>query len=385
MENDQLNTTTDAQSFAKSITSKIKEKALTFLTTQIKKAVSELIDLNDILTDIGKTSELTQAQLEELGSRAFDTAAKYGKTAADYLTSVRDMYRAGFDNAEELAELSLLAQSAGGLSADTADSYLTAANAAYDLKGNVGALTDILDGQTYIASRAAVGLDDMAAATDEAAATAARYGVQMEELSALIATALSKTGASGTETGAALASIFDALQDVDHTSVPPLLDSLGISMTEIENGAEHLKTPVELLRELSEAYAALDDGSVLKSSVLSGIGGDDADTLSAILNNWSSYEELTGLYASGSGSAMEAAAQSADNWKGSLNQLGNAWTAFIDSLTEQDAVINGINGLTNLLDTVTAVSDKIGALPTLGIGLGAALSAKNLGIVREYA
>ena len=142
---------------------------------------------------------------------------------------------------------------------------------------------------------------------------------------------------------------------------------------------------VELLRELSEAYAALDDGSALKSSVLTGIGGDDADTLSALLNNWSSYEELTGLYASGSGSAMEAAAQSADNWKGSLNQLGNAWTAFIDSLTEQDAVINGINGLTKLLDTVTAVSDKIGALPTLGLGLGAALSAKNLGIVREYA
>ena len=74
---------------------------------------------------------------------------------------------------------------------------------------------------------------------------------------------------------------------------------------------------------------------------------------------------------------MEAAAQSADNWKGSLNQLGNAWTAFIDSLTEQDAVINGINGLTKLLDTVTAVSDKIGALPVLIGGLGAYFMNKN--------
>ena len=108
MENDQLNTTTDAQPSAGSDGFSLTGKALTFLTTQIKNAVSELIDLNDILTDIGKTSELTQAQLEALGSRAFDTAAKYGKTAADYLTSVRDMYRAGFDNAEELAELSLL-------------------------------------------------------------------------------------------------------------------------------------------------------------------------------------------------------------------------------------------------------------------------------------
>ena len=57
MENDQLNTPTDTQSSAGSGGSILTGKALTFLTTQIKNAVSELIDLNDILTDIGKTSE----------------------------------------------------------------------------------------------------------------------------------------------------------------------------------------------------------------------------------------------------------------------------------------------------------------------------------------
>ena len=64
-------------------------------------------------------------------------ASKYGMSAASYLASVQEMLRAGFDNAEGMAELSLLAQAAGGMAPNAAEDYLTAADRAYRLGGSI--------------------------------------------------------------------------------------------------------------------------------------------------------------------------------------------------------------------------------------------------------
>ena len=83
-------------------------------TKKVKEAVGELKQLDDILNEISHVSGLTGAQLKELGDSAFDAADKYGKSADKYLESVRKMYQAGQRNAAQMAELSLLAQTAGG-------------------------------------------------------------------------------------------------------------------------------------------------------------------------------------------------------------------------------------------------------------------------------
>ena len=115
------------------------------VVTSIRQGVSELKELDNILTEISKTSDLTSKQLDKLGDSAFESASKYGKTASDYLTGVQEMYRAGFDNAEEMAELSVLAQSAGDMETDSANDYLMATNAAYKYKGSVEELNKVLN------------------------------------------------------------------------------------------------------------------------------------------------------------------------------------------------------------------------------------------------
>lgn len=191
--------------------------------SKTKEAISELIELDSILTEISKTSDLTNQQLRELGNTAFDSASKYGRSAADYLTGVQEMYRAGFKNAEEMAELSLLAQAAGDMESNSANDYLMATNAAYNYKGSVEELNKVLDSQNYITNNAAVSMQDMADATSEAASIAAQYGVEIDELSALIAVATSKTRESGSEVGTALKSIFVTLQTLQAN---PLLKHL---------------------------------------------------------------------------------------------------------------------------------------------------------------
>ena len=118
----------------------------------IAESVNELKQIDDILTEISKTSDLTVSQLKELGSTSFDSASKYGKKASDYLTGIQEMSRSGYygEQAKEMANLSVLAQAAGDIDANMANSYLLASNAAYQYQGNVEKLNALLDGQNMI-------------------------------------------------------------------------------------------------------------------------------------------------------------------------------------------------------------------------------------------
>ena len=241
--------------------------------SKVKDAVSEIKNVDDIITEISKTSDLTERQLKTLGITSYDKASKFGKTATNYLTGVQEMYRAGFSNAEQMSELSILAQAAGDMTSDVANDYLIATSAAYDYQGSVEKLNEVLDGQNYITNNAAVAMDDMAAATSEAASIASQYGVKVEELSSLIAVATSKTRESGSETGNALKSIFINLQDTTNKQIVKAFDDVGISMTKIVDGTEQLKTPIELLKELSDAFTSLPEGDTRRANILSDIGG----------------------------------------------------------------------------------------------------------------
>ena len=93
--------------------------AATALISRLKDAVSDLKEVDKLLSQISRTNtQLSQSDLKEIGKSSFDIAGKYGKNAADYLSVVREASLSGYQNAAEIAKLSLALQSAGGLSAE---------------------------------------------------------------------------------------------------------------------------------------------------------------------------------------------------------------------------------------------------------------------------
>ena len=346
----------------------------------IKQAVSELKNVDDILTEISKTSDLTTNQIKNLGSESFDTASKYGKTASDYLTGVQEMYRAGFDNAEQMSELSILAQSAGDMDTKNANDYLIATNAAYDYKGSVEELNKVLDSQNYITNNAAVSMQDMADATSEAASIAAQYGVKVDELSSLIAVAVSKTRESGSEVGTAIKALLINLQNTTSNPIKKAFEDVGISMTKMVGDSKQLKTPIELLKELSKVYNELPEGDTKRANILNKIGGKyHANTLAAILSDQDTYNSMMSLYNSDSavGSAQQEADKSANNWTGTLNKLSNSWSELVSKFAESDSIITILNlvndltqGLENLTDVLNTISSLGGNISSLGGNIG---------------
>lgn len=178
-------------------------------------SLKTLKDNSTILTEIAKTSEMTARQIQAIGDSSFGVASKYGVRSGGYLAGVREMARSGYDSlSKELGELSVLAQSAGDMTADSANNYLLATDAAYKYKGSIEKLTVALDGANYISNCNSATLTDIADGVRVSASYAAEAGVQIDELTAAEATMIASTKRSGSEMGRAFRSILLNLQQV---------------------------------------------------------------------------------------------------------------------------------------------------------------------------
>lgn len=351
---------------------------------KVKQAFSELKEVNNIMTEISKVSEMTSNELKKLGDSAFEAASTYGKKASDYLTGIQEFSRAGFrgQDAENMAELSVLTQAAGDLNADLSNQYLISTNSAYKLNGEASKLNEILDGQNYIANNNAASMEHLAKATKVAASQAASAGVEVEEMSAAVGTMVAVTQDSGDVAGRAFKAILMNLQQVSGeldngeiideeslTKYEKACKDLGVSLKEVKDGVVSLRNPMQILKDLSEAYTSLDKMDARRANLISAIGGKHrGNQLNALLENWQTYEKMLVDYSNGSGSAMNEAMKSANNMEGSLNRLHNTWVKTVQNIADSDAVITIINGTNSLLDVLNKLTSKLGSIGTIGLG-----------------
>ncbi len=367
---------------------------------KFRQSLNTLKTNDTILTEVSKTSEMTKQQLKELGDEAFKVASKYGQVSGNYLLAVQEMARSGYETlSKELGELSLLAQSAGDMTAEMANNYLLATDAAYKYGGSVEKLNAALDGANFISNKNSANMTDIADAIRVSASFTANAGVAIDELTAAEATMIATTKRSGSEMGRAFRSIVLNLQQVSGEFDGEVIDeeqlkkvearchSLGVELEYMKNGIVTLRNPMEVLKDLAEVYNSLPDNSADKQGLISDIGGKyHANALSSLLSRWDLYEKMLKEYSQGTGSALEEANKTADSWEGRLAQLQNSWDSFVNSLTGKNVVKGGISFLDNTIQAFEKLTDTIGTIPTILATVNASMTAlnKNYGITQLF-
>lgn len=333
-------------------------KLLTNFSDQFQYSLSQLREVDNILTDIRRlNATLSKSDLADIGKKAYAAADKYGQNVTDYLSTVRSLTQAGYKNAAELADLTLSLQNAGDLTADLAQTYITAADHAYDLNGNIQQLRTTLDGANNISNLNAVNLSDLAVGMTTVGTQAADAGVQISEVTAAIGTMATAANVTGADAGNAFLNILNNLSFSDNS----------------------LQTPMEQLAAIADTYQNLDADSSERSNILSLLGTEnDQAAIDALLSNWNLYQTMLSEYATGGGSISEEAALTADSWESSTNRLQNSWVNFIDTLVDQDAIVGTTNALSDLLNGIASITDTIGALPPLIAGVTAILGQDKL-------
>lgn len=252
--------------------------------SQTKEAITELKNVNTYLTEISKTNhQLTQEDLSQIGSRSFDIASKYGKVATDYLSGVQDMSRAGYENAEAMAEVSTAAQGAGDMTAEIANKMVIAIDKAYKLGGSVEELTKILDGVNWVCDNNAVNMSELSEGMSIVGSTAASLGVGVNELTATLGTMAATTQQSGSEVARAFKAILLNIRQVSDeeegidaeglTKYEKACNALGVSLKETKNGVLQTRDAMEVLKELSVEYNKLDENDIKRANLLNSVGG----------------------------------------------------------------------------------------------------------------
>lgn len=260
--------------------------AVMLVVSKTKEAVTELKEIDTILTEISKTNDkLSKSDLKNIGNNAFETASKYGKKATDYLSGVQEASRAGYENAENIAELSTAAQGAGDMTAELANSYIIATNKAYGMEGSVQKLTQTLDGANEITNHNAVNMTELAEGMKVVGSQAASSQISVEETTAALGTLIAVTQQGGSQMGNAFKGILMNLrqvtgevdgEEIDQESLTKYekaCEALGVSLSEVKDGAVSLKEPMQILKELSAEYTKLDKDDAKRANLLSAIGG----------------------------------------------------------------------------------------------------------------
>lgn len=365
--------------------------AVMLLVSKTKNAISKLKEINTLITEISKANDkLSKSDLDKIGNNSFDVASKYGKGATDYLSGVQEASRAGYENAEAIAELSVAAQGAGDMTDDLANKYIIATDKAYKLGGSVEKLTEVLDGSNYITNHNAVNMTELAEAMSIVGSTAASFGVEANETTAVLGTMIAATQQSGSEMARAFRAILLNIRQVSDeeegidaeglTKYEKACNALGVSLKETKDGILQTRDAMDVLRDLSVEYNKLEENDLRRTDLLNSVGGKlRANALDAILKNYDMYSKMLNEYAQGTGSMAVEAEKTAKSWEGSMNRLGNTFTKVVNNIVKSDAVIAASNGLNGFLSIIDKITSKLGSLGTLGLGAGLFAGVKNIG------
>ena len=336
-------------------------------------AISTMKAVDDEMVTVRKVTGFTAEQMEELRDRAYETASAYGEAADEYLNSVAAFARAGYgEQADALAELATKTKLVGDTNAETAQQFLLSVDAAYQYKGNIDALTKVLDGANEIDNKYATSIEKLAEGLGTVAPVAAQAHVGIDELTAAIGTITAVTQRSGSEAARA----FRAL----------VLNIVGDTKTEIDEGVTWTTGEIAGLRDVIRQYApaayeaakatgevidpmeaigglaqSMKDGLLTEQKLMemvSDIGGKlRTSQLLALIQNWDMYQSMLKDYANAVGSADKEVENALDSWTRKTNILKNEWTEFIQSMVSTDAVKGGLDVL---IGTVEVLNTDVG-------------------------
>lgn len=336
-------------------------------------AISTMKAVDDEMVTVRKVTGFTAEQMEKLRDRAYETASAYGEAADEYLNSVAAFARAGYgEQADALAELATKTKLVGDTNAETAQQFLLSVDAAYQYKGNIEALTKVLDGANEIDNKYATSIEKLAEGLGTVAPVAAQAHVGIDELTSAIGTITAVTQRSGSEAARA----FRAL----------VLNIVGDTKTEIDEGVTWTTGEIAGLKDVIREYApaayeaakatgevidpmeaigglaqSMKDGLLTEQKLMemvSDIGGKlRTSQLLALIQNWDMYQSMLKDYANAVGSADKEISNAMDSWTRKTNILKNEWTEFIQSMVSTDAVKGGLDVL---IGTVEVLNTDLG-------------------------
>lgn len=156
------------------------------------------------------------------------------------------------------------------------------------------------------------------------------------------------------------------------------LYSLTGGRVQIQIDETTFKSTYDILKEISEVWDDLTD--VSQANILNLLAGKrNANAVAAILTNFETAERVMKTAEDAAGSAMAEHAKWLDSIEGKINQFKASFEALSSSVVNSDFIKHLIDGATSLISLLDAITQKIGPLPGLLMGITSLLNVSGFG------
>lgn len=354
------------------------------VTNTIRSMIQNVRDLDTAMTELRKVTSETEATYSKFFDTSIDRAHDLGATVSDTISATADFARLGYgiDDASILADAALVYKNVGdGIdSIDTASQSIistmqgfgVAANDAmlvvdkFNEVGNNFSISSVGIGDALVRSAAALSaanntLDESIAlvtATNKVVQDPEKVGTTLKTVSMYLRAAKTEAAEAGIET--------DGMADSMSKLRGEILALTG-NQVDIQIDEDTFKSTYQIMKEIAGVWDQISD--VSQANILEKLGGKrNANVVAALIQNFGEAEQVLETAANASGSALAENEKYLDSIEGKITKFRGSFEAMSSEILDTGFVKGVVEGGTAALDVVTAIVDKLGALPSL-IGL----------------
>lgn len=342
----------------------------------VQSAVGYAEDLNESLNNIRIVTGNSVDQMAEFAKEANKAAKSLSTSTTNYTNAALIYYQQGLDEQQvlERADITTKMANVSRQSAEEVSDQLTAIwNNFYD---GSQSLEHYADAMTRLGADTASSSDEIAQGLEKFAAIGDMIGLSFDNAAAALATVTATTRQSADVVGTAFKTIFARIQGLslgetleDGTNLnkySEALNKVGISIFE-QNG--ELKDMDNILDEMGAKWKTMSkDQQVALAQTVAGVR--QYNQLVALMDNYDFYEQNLFSAQTADGSLQEQADIYAESWEAASKRVDAALEGLYDSLINDEAFIDLLNGIEKIVSATEMMVDSMGGFGGVISGLG---------------
>lgn len=358
---------------------------------EFKEGVQFVKELDDALTDVAYTSNVSKAQLEKLGKSSVQMAKDLSASATNVLEAVK-IYSTAKATADDILRKSkpaiMLSNVSGMSGADASKTIQTALNQ-FELEDTESTLMDIVDILEYTSSQLnydfTEGMKQITEGIEASGSVAKNAGLDMQEYAAMVGVAVEKTGQSGSTIGNAYKTIFSRItkaSEVEGTlaeNISKAEEALRGINVQVRSSDNDFRDMTDIMADIGKVWDSLDDKQ--KSHVGYEVAGiRQVNVLNSLFGAWEEYSEIVENSGDRVGMTLKNQEEYVESIGGRLEELGSTGKSVWNNILNSDLFKGSISLLTDVLGLVDKITGALGSVGSVGLGVGLFAGLKNVGI-----
>ena len=367
-----------ATSMANTVKWGITSSIFNTITSSIKSAYYYVKDLDTSLNNIRIVTGQSADEMQRFAKVANNAAGDLGRSTLDYTKAALSFYQQGLSDEEVQARtnVTLKAQNITGVGSEMVD-YLTSVwngfkATAEDAEGYVDKLAKVADSS-------ASDMSELAIAMSKVAATANLVGVDVDQLTAQLATVIATTRQAPESVGTAFKTIYSRINDIK-TGADDAQISLGNysgKMAELgfnvldANG--QLRDTGQVLEQIGSRWNTLSKAQQIYLAQTMG-GQRQITQISALFENWTTYSDLLNDSLTAQGTLNQKNNIYLESTAAHMRQLSAETERTYDIMFNQDTVNSFADIFKTALKTFNDYLEGIGGGANVFVNFGAAVA-----------